>query len=104
MEKAMEFEAVYQRLKQILEKHKGDYSGSEKVCGNYGICGMPGPTTIKYWGGKMKKPIMPLGSVEIGKGYVSYHLMGIYTNAPLQKTISKELKTRMQGKSCFNFK
>jgi hypothetical protein len=30
--------------------------------------------------------------------------MGIYENAKLRDSISKELKARMQGKTCFNFK
>jgi hypothetical protein len=42
--------------------------------------------------------------VEIGKAYVSYHLMPVYMNPKLQSTMSQELKALMQGKSCFNFK
>ena len=44
------------------------------------------------------------GAVRTGKGYVSFHLMPVYASAELEKTISPELKKRMQGKSCFNFK
>jgi hypothetical protein len=44
------------------------------------------------------------GGVEIKKNYVSYHLMPIYINPELLKDISPNLKKRMQGKSCFNFK
>ena len=44
------------------------------------------------------------GGVRTGKGYVSFHLMPVYASAELQKSISPELKKRMQGKSCFNFK
>ena len=47
---------------------------------------------------------MWFGAVKIGKAYVSYHLMPLYMNAPLAKTISPGLKKHMQGKSCFNFK
>src|SRR5262245_15525947 len=47
---------------------------------------------------------MWFGAVKIGKAYVSYHLMPLYMNAPLTKTISPRLKKHMQGKSCFNFK
>lgn len=43
-------------------------------------------------------------AVKPGKAYVSFHLMPIYMNPKLQATISPELKKRMQGKSCFNFK
>jgi hypothetical protein len=46
---------------------------------------------------------MWFGAVKIGKAYVSYHLMPLYMNAPLAKTISPGLKKHMQGKSCFNF-
>jgi len=52
---------------------------------------------------KNKHPLF-FGAVRIGKGYVSLHLMPVYASAELQKTISPELKKRMQGKSCFNFK
>ena len=44
------------------------------------------------------------GSVRIGKAYVSFHLMPVYASSDLSKSISPELKKRMQGKSCFNFK
>ncbi len=47
---------------------------------------------------------MWFGAVKVGKAYVSYHLMPLYMNAGLQKTISPALKKHMQGKSCFNFK
>lgn len=42
--------------------------------------------------------------VRLGKAYVSFHLMPLYMNAALTSTISPELKKRMQGKTCFNFK
>mgnify|MGYP000283050947 CR=1 FL=1 len=47
---------------------------------------------------------MWFGGVEINKNYVSYHLMPVYVNPDLLQNISPELKKRMQGKSCFNFK
>ena len=37
-------------------------------------------------------------------GAISYHLMPLYMNEPLTKTISPQLRKHMQGKSCFNFK
>jgi len=42
--------------------------------------------------------------VKRGKSYVSFHLMPVYACPDLAKEISPELKKRMQGKSCFNFK
>jgi len=44
------------------------------------------------------------GAVQIMKNYVSFHLMPLYINPKLLEGISPELKKRMQGKSCFNFK
>src|SRR6185503_11623290 len=44
------------------------------------------------------------GAVRIGKAYVSFHLMPVYASSELSQSISPELKKRMQGKSCFNFK
>ncbi len=47
---------------------------------------------------------MWFGGVQKMKNYVSYHLMPVYSHASLAVTIPPALKTRMQGKSCFNFK
>lgn len=52
---------------------------------------------------KNKKPLF-FGSVKIGKRYVSFHLMPVYLYPELLDGASDELKRRMQGKSCFNFK
>lgn len=43
------------------------------------------------------------GGVQIKKNYVSYHLMPVYVNPGLLKSMSPTLKKHMQGKSCFNF-
>lgn len=50
-----------------------------------------------------KKPMF-FGATMIKKNYVSFYLMPVYTNPELLKGMSPELKKRMQGKSCFNFK
>jgi hypothetical protein len=47
---------------------------------------------------------MFFGAVMMGKAYVSYHLMPLYACPDLVKKISPDLKQRMQGKSCFNFR
>ena len=47
---------------------------------------------------------MWFGAIQIRKGYVSYHLMPVYSHAALRDQVSPELGRRMQGKSCFNFK
>ncbi len=52
---------------------------------------------------KNKKPLF-FGAVQLKKGYVSFHLMPVYVAPELLADVSPELKARMQGKSCFNFK
>ena len=52
---------------------------------------------------KNKQPLC-FGGVRLGKNYVSFYLMSVYASPDLLKGMSTELKKRMQGKSCFNFK
>lgn len=49
-----------------------------------------------------KKPLF-FGAVHVKKSYVSYHLMPIYLTPELLVGVSESLRSRMQGKSCFNF-
>ena len=99
-----EFDIVFTRLKEILQKYSGPFTIKPDTGTQYGLYAPIGPATLKLWGGKMKKPIMPVAWIETGKAYVSYHLMGLYGNTKLLEGMSKDLKTRMQGKTCFNFK
>src|SRR5713226_6449858 len=52
---------------------------------------------------KNQQPLC-FGGVRRGKNYVSFYLMSVYASPELLKSMSPELKKRMQGKSCFNFK
>jgi hypothetical protein len=54
--------------------------------------------SIQYQG----KPVM-FASI-ISKSYVAFHLFPVYMFPDLLKGISAELKRRMQGKTCWNFK
>ena len=51
---------------------------------------------------KNKKPLF-FGAVQVRKAYVSFHLMPVYFEPALLRDVSSALKSRMQGKSCFNF-
>jgi hypothetical protein len=51
---------------------------------------------------KNKKPLF-FGAVQIKKSFVSFHLMPVYLKPELLDGLSPGLKSRMQGKSCFNF-
>lgn len=53
--------------------------------------------------GPNKKPAF-FGAVRRGTSYVSFHLMPVYVNPELLRGASPQLRQRMQGKSCFNFK
>ena len=99
-----EFEKIFGRLREILSKHARSLSVTEDTPVQYCLTGRAGPASVKAWGGKMKRPTIPLAWIQIGKGYVSFYLMGVYSNPKVLEGISKELQARMQGKSCFNFK
>ena len=88
------FADVFSSLRAILQRHRGKL-----------VVTQDSPTCYCLQGGlhpKHKKP-MPIAWVQIGKNYVSFHHMGVYARPDLLKNSSKELRARMQGKSCFNF-
>ena len=88
------FTQVFAALRDILKRHAGKLVVTEDT-----------PTCYRLEGGKHpthKKPF-PIAWVTIGKAYVSFHHMSVYARPDLLKGLSKELKARMQGKSCFNF-
>ena len=99
-----DFETVFERLRGILRKHAKELTVSEDSATRYCLEGQVGPATLRAWGGKVKVPMIPVAWVQIGKAYVSFHLMGVYGNPGLQKSMSLKLRKRMQGKTCFNFK
>ena len=99
-----EFDSVFVRLRGILEKHSATLTVKADAPDHYSLAGTAGPAALKAWGGKVRKPIIPVAWVQVGKAYVSYHLMGVYGNTRLLDGMSKELNARMQGKTCFNFK
>jgi hypothetical protein len=92
-----EFAAVQSRLKAIMEPYEGgSLKAKANKPGNYVLVG---PATESSRGREVS-----FGSVQIRKNYVSYHLMPVYVFPDLLDRISPELRKRMQGKSCFNFK
>ena len=97
------FESIFVRLRSILQKHAGSLSVRENAPDSYSLEGRTGPATLAAWGGKMKKATIPVAWVQIGKTYVSYHLMVLYGHSSLRNGMSKQLSARMQGKTCFNF-
>ncbi len=99
-----EFDTVFSRLREILRKHAQSLSVKEDLPGSYSLEAEIGAATLRAWKGKARTQTIPVAWIEAGKTYVSYHLMGLYGNTKLQNGMSKELRSRMQGKTCFNFK
>ena len=90
-----EFDAVFARLKSILKKHGRRMVTVGDAPGNYQLnTRLIGPN---------KKPLM-FGAVQTRQRYVSYHFFPVYMNPGLLAGLSPELRRRMQGKACFNFK
>jgi len=50
-----------------------------------------------------KQPLF-FGSVKVQKNYVSFYLMPVYVFPEILRGITDNLRKRMQGKSCFNFR
>ncbi len=88
------FNRIFSELRAILERHAGKLVVSENSPARYCLEGGLHPRHKKR---------MPIAWVEVGKNYVSFHHMGVYARPDLLKGVSKKLKARMQGKSCFNF-
>ena len=95
MDKPINLKLVYAALVKIMKKHEKNLKVSTDNKSNYLLTG---PMSKKF-----KKELW-FGGVQIKKNYVSYHLMPVYMYSDLVKEIPIELKKRMQGKSCFNFK
>ena len=99
-----EFKSIFGTLRAMLQKHAGSLSVKADTADCYSLEGSAGPAALRAWGGKLKRPMIPVAWVQIGKGYVSFHNMCVYGDGKLRDRMSKELKARMQGKTCFNFK
>jgi len=90
-----DFPIVFEQLKNILKPHAEKLTLKIDTSDTYYI---DGPYSEKW-----KKQLF-FGSAQVKKNYVSFYLMPVYMYPDLLKDISPELKKRMQGKSCFNFK
>src|SRR6187397_1674282 len=90
-----EFRAIFARLRQILGPHAAHLKVSADT-GEHYCLDVP-------FSSKLQKGF-PAAWVKISKAYVSYHFMPVYMFPELRESMSSELRTRMQGKSCFNFK
>jgi hypothetical protein len=95
-----EFDSVFAHLRAILKRQSGSLSVADDGPKRFCLEAPIGPATLKSWGGKAKRKTIPVAWTEIGKAYVSFHLMGLEAAS---SAISPALKARLQGKTCFNF-
>ncbi|MGB0035932.1 MAG: hypothetical protein WBP79_10705 [Candidatus Acidiferrales bacterium] len=94
-----DFEAVFAILKRVLGKHAARLSVKANTATEYTLVTKSASPFPQHKGEPMY-----FGAVRLGKAYVSFHLVALYMNPKLTNTVSPELKKRMQGKACFNFK
>jgi hypothetical protein len=95
-----DFDSIFQDLRAILERQAATLSVVDDGPKRYCLEAPIGPATVKSWGGGVKRQTIPVAWTEIGKAYVSFHLMGLEA---VSATLSTKLKARLQGKTCFNF-
>ena len=95
VDREAKFTRVFDELKGIIEPYAREFHVAYDSPTGYGVDMAPegerDPTT---W----------FAGVRFGKQYVSYYLMPVYVEPSLLDDISPELRRRMQGKSCFNFR
>src|SRR6267142_112793 len=89
------FDEVFRKLKAVFKPHEKKMVVAHDTKSMYLL-------NTRYLM-KNKQPLC-FGGVRLGKAYVSFYLMSVYASPDLLQTMSPELKKRMQGKSCFNFK
>ena len=86
---------VFEQLRNILKPYAEKLTLKADTSDSYYL---DGPYSEKW-----KKELF-FASAQIKKNYVSFYLMPVYMYPELLNDISPELRKRMQGKSCFNFK
>ena len=93
-----ESEQTFEALTRVMKKHAKGLVVTAESPAVFDVKGRKASPFPQHKGQPMW-----LGSVRVGKAYVSYHLTPLYMNPALAKIVSPALKKRMQGKACFNF-
>jgi hypothetical protein len=90
-----DFQSTFEQLRDILRPYEDRLLLKGDAAGSYAL---HAPFSAKW------RRELYFAGTEIKKSYVSFHLMPVYMFPDLLNGIPAELKKRMQGKSCFNFK
>jgi hypothetical protein len=96
--------ALFVRLRSILQQHAGEFSVGDDTTTSYCLEANPGPATLRAWSGQVKRSKIPVAWIQFSKTNVSFHLMALYGFKPLLDGLSKELRARLYGKTCFTFR
>ena len=96
---ASDFDAAFRALKPILAKHARRLAVKTDKPGEYTLVTKGASPFPQHKG----QPLW-FGSLRLGKAYVSFHLVPVYMNPVLARSVPPQLRKRMQGKACFNFK
>ena len=89
------FDETFGSLSRIMRKHSTGFSIKTDE---------PGTFYVELAAAAPKAKPAFFGAVQTKRSYVSYHLMPIYEDPALLNGVSEALRSKMQGKSCFNFK
>ena len=89
-----DLDATFAALSGILRRHTAGMSLKTDV---------PGHLYVELPAATAKARPAFFGAAQTKKAYVSYHLMPVYEHPRLLADTSQALRSRMQGKSCFNF-
>lgn len=92
MAEKADFQPVFDRLKHLLQSYKGPL-----------VVTLDQPDCY-YLDAPQGSKIGAFAGVHKRRQYVSFYLMPVYIKPQLLEGISDNLKKRMQGKSCFNFR
>ena len=89
-----DFDELFAELRPLIARH----AGALKV-----ICDEPGDFQVETTREGPSGTRMWFGAVQSRASYVSVHLMPVYSHPDLLGGVSDDLRSRMHGKSCFNF-
>ncbi len=91
-----EFQTIFDRIRAIFAAHEAKCVVLHDAPGRYylGTHEVRAKDGYRTW----------FGGVEIRKNYVSAHLIPVYSHPDMLESVDPDLKKRMQGKSCFNFR
>lgn len=100
----LDHDAAFEQLRALLRRHADGLTVTADTASRFCLEAGPGPATLAAWRGERRRDTLPVAWVERAKSYVGYHLMGLNGNASLTDRLSPQLRARMHGKTCFNFR